>query len=232
MSIFHSKPDPFSSFAINLGPLYIERAFDYLLTKSGIEGMSRMQDEERLLQYLDYLKHGCSAAHRPTHSYSLFYKGHFYQRLANCSDQEPHKLHYWERALCYYQDYLESSHQPDESRFYAQWQTGILQDALRYPWLLVESALTTAQSIDPLRGEPRQQIIQHYMIERDWASALPHSIYAIEKYFGKSPIHIRRWFVDDDAYNWNVFYTRLTISRQLAAKDYSSNIPTYGMASH
>lgn len=232
MSIFHSKPDPFCSFSIDLGPLYIERVFDYILTKEGIEGVSRMQDADRLVKYVDYLNLCGSKAHPPAHSYELFYKGHFYQRLARCAGLEPDNLHYCETALYHYRDYLESSHQIDESRFYAQWQTGILQETMQYPWPLVEAALAKAQSIDPLRGEPIRQIIQHYMGEKKWAKALPFSCHSVEKYFNRSPIHIRRWFVDDNAYNWNVIFTRLSISRHLGTDDYSLNYPVYGMANH
>jgi hypothetical protein len=145
-----------------------------------------------------------------------FYKGHFYQQLAQHSSNIKNIQHFRERALCFYQNYLElNDDRSDESKYYAQWQTGMLQDSLCYPWLLAENSLLKASAIDPLRGEAIKKIIEHYMRYRDWSSAYHYSTIAIEQFFDKNPVARRRWFIDFAAYNQNVIRTNRFICYKL-----------------
>jgi hypothetical protein len=201
---FRSKIDPFSAFTINLGPLYVERVFDSLLTKEGIKGMGQMNGAERYALYLDYLKTNIDVHNHTQYAVTQFYKGYFDQQLAAHSIGTETARHFQEKALCYYQNYLELAERDDESRFYAQWQMGELQKRLDYPWVHVEESLQRAVAVDPLRGEPTKKIVEHYMGIREWRRAYLHSRISVERYFDRNPIAVRRWFVDPDAYNTTV----------------------------
>lgn len=201
---FRSKIDPFSAFTINLGPLYVERVFDSLLTKEGVKSVVEMNAAERFTLYLDYLKSNIDVHNHTQYAITQFYKGHFYQQLAVHSMANETVRHFQEKALCYYQNYLELAEREDESRFYAQWQMGVLQERLDYPWVQVEESLQRAVAVDLLRGEPTKKIVEHYMGIREWRRAFLHSRISVERYFDRNPIAVRRWFVDLDAYNTTV----------------------------
>ncbi len=215
MPLFRSKIDPFSSYTINLGPLYLERVFDSLLTRQGIQQVVLMSAKERFERYLDYLKKRTDPGNRVQYAVIQFYKGHFYQQLANhCSHHETAQ-HFLEKASCYYQTYLELLERQDESRYYAQWQIGMIQHMLKYPWAQTESSFLQAGAIDPLRGEACKKIVEHYMQKKDWGNAYQHSTVAMKAFFDKNPIAHRRWFIDFGAYNWNVINAHLTICYKL-----------------
>jgi hypothetical protein len=201
---FRSKIDPFSAFTINLGPLYAERVFDCLLTKEGVKAVVQMNAAERFTLYLDYLKSNINAHNHTQYAVTQFYKGYFYQQLGVHSISRETARHFQEKALCYYQNYLELAEREEESRYYAQWQTGMLQDVLNYPWSLVEESLQKATALDQLRGEAVKKIVEHYMGIREWESAYIHSKTAVENYLDKNPVAHRRWYVEFDAYNWSI----------------------------
>jgi hypothetical protein len=204
MFSFRSKIDPFSAFTINLGPLYVERVFDSLLTTEGIKSVVQMNACDRFTLYLDYLKTNIDVYNHTQYAITQFYKRHFFQQLAVHSMANETARHFQEKALCYYQNCLELTEREDESRFYAQWQMGELHDTLNYSWPQVEESLQKAAAIDLLRGEPTKKIVEHYISTREWKKAYGHSKLAVEKYLDKNPVADRRWFVHFDAYNWSV----------------------------
>ena len=201
---FRFRIDPFSAFTINLGPLYVDRVFDSLLTREGVKAVVQMTAAERFTLYLEYLKKNINVHNHTQYAVTQFYKGHFSQQLAVHSISQETARHFQEKALCYYQNYLELAEREEESCYYAQWQTGMLQDTLNYAWPLVEDSLLKAFSLDELRGEAVKKIIEHYIGTREWEKAYIHSKSAVEKYLDKNPVAHRRWFVDFDAYNWSV----------------------------
>ncbi|HXB33970.1 MAG TPA: hypothetical protein VNV35_11130 [Puia sp.] len=211
MFSFRSKIDPFSTFTINLGPLYLERVFDSLLTRGGVKGLVQMNGAERYALYMDYLKSKINVHNHTQYAVTQFYKGYFDQQLATHSIGSETVRHFQEKALCYYHNYLELAKRDDESRFYAQWQTGVLQDTLNFAWQTVEESLQKAAAIDPMRGEPIKKIVEHHIGTREWKKAYPRSKEALEKYFDKNPVAHRRWFVDFEAYNWSVLARHHTI---------------------
>lgn len=215
MILFQPKIDPFSSYTINLGPLYVERVFDSLLSRQGAKDVFRMGDIERLKNYLEYLQQKNRTNSRIQYTFIQFYKAHFYHQLAIHSSTRKNVQHFGEKALCYYQVYLEISDKIDESKYYAQWQIGMLQDKLKYPWMLVEDALLKASAIDRLRGEPIKRIIEHYILVKQWKMAHHYSEMAIDRFWDKNPVAQRRWFIDFDAYNWNIVRMHRTICNKL-----------------
>jgi hypothetical protein len=215
MALFQTKIDPFSSFTINLGPLYVERVFDSLLIRQGVNAVGCMGAAERFEHYLDYLKRKTNPKNHTQYAVTQFYKGHFYQQLANHSIQKDSGQHFREKALCYYQNYLELSARPEESRYYAQWQTGVLQNLLNYSWPLAEDSLVKASAIDGLRGEAMKRIIDHYVRTRNCKRAYPYSSIAINKFVDKNPVANRRWFVEFDAYDWSMLKTHRIICYKL-----------------
>jgi tetratricopeptide (TPR) repeat protein len=220
---FRSKIDPFSAYTINLGPLYVERVFDSLLIRLGTKSATQLNAAERYALYLDYLKNNIDVHNHTQYAITQFYKGYFYQQLACHSIGHDTARHFQEKALCYYQNYLELAHREDESRYYAQWQIGLLQDLLDYPWPLVEDSLHKATAIDPLRGEALMKVVDHYIAAKEWRSAHHHSRTAVEKYYDKNPIARRRWFVDFDAYNSTVLSRHQKITLQVTLHNSSTH---------
>jgi hypothetical protein len=212
---FRSKIDPFSAFTINLGPLYVERVFDSLLTRNGVKTVIQMNAAERFTLYLDYLKSNINVHNHTQYAVTQFYKGYFCQQLAtHCISQETAR-HFQEKALCYYQNYVELAEREEESRFYSQWQTGMLQDLLGYSWSQIEESLLKAAAIDVLRGEPIKKLIDHAVQLTDWKLAYSYSSRAVGDFYDKSPVAHRRWFVDFDAYNGKLLSTHLLICYKL-----------------
>ena len=166
---------------------------------------------DRFESYLEYLGKRIGRSSDLRYSSIQFYMGHFYQQLANYSMQIETVPHCRERALCHYQSYLKLPTRQDESRYYALWQSAILQDMLKYPWCQVENSLLKAIEIDAIRGEAVKKAIEHYIRNGNWITAYSYSTIAVKKYFNKNPIALRRWFVDIDAYNWKVINTHLLI---------------------
>lgn len=215
MSLFRKKINPFCSFTINLGPLYVERVFDSLLNLQGVKEVMRMPAPERFERYLDYLREKTTLADHEQYTLVQFYRAHFCQQLAIHSKHPEIARHWQEKALCYYQTYLELTVHINESSFYSQWQSGVLQDSLNYPWLAVESSLLKAHAFDPLRAEPLKAITDHYIQAKEWRSAYAFSQRLLKDHFDRNPAAIRRWFIDFDAYNWNVINKHLTICYKL-----------------
>ena len=215
MSFFRKKINPFSSFTINLGPLYVERVFDSVLTLEGVNEVVRMPASERFERYLEYLRKKVDIGDPEHYTLIQFYKAHFCQQLANHANHQEITRHFQEKALCYYQNYLELIGHTDESLYYAQWQTGILQDSLYYPWPLVEDSLLKAYALDPVRGEPLKKLVDYHMRVKEWKTAYSYSAIALKSHFDKNPSADRRWFLEFDAYNWNVTHKHLTICYKL-----------------
>ena len=224
MSLFSSKIDPYSSFTINLGPLYVERVFDSLLTRQGINDVNQMGNVQRFEHYLGYLRCKSNAASKGRFAAIQFYRGHFYLQLANHTNSQEFIQHYREKALCYYQTYLELGAQQDESWYYAQWQAGILQEVLHYPWAEAEEALLRASSIDKFRGEANKRIVEHYVRCRDWKTAYRFSTIAMERFLDKNPVAHRQWFIDFDAYNWQVLRIHRVIAYKLRLQQDKNSI--------
>jgi hypothetical protein len=234
MSFFRSNINPFCSFTIDLGPLYVERVFDSLLTLDGVKNVIRMDPVDRFERYLTYLRGKTGVSTREEYSFIQFYKGHFYQQLAEHLATPEYRQHIREKALCAYQAYLELVGHLDESHYYAQWQTGVLQDLLKYPWPQVEESLLFAGAVDPMRGEASKRLIDQYIRQKQWKSAYALSSIAMSHFFDKNPAAKRAWFIDFNAYNWNVPNKHLTICYKLRylreAQETYSRMQTYETA--
>lgn len=230
MLLLRSKIEPFCAFTIDLGPQYVERVFDSLLTRQGIKQVVLMPAASRLERYLELLHGEVHHSGRRRYAIIQFYIAHFYQQLAGVlaqsgvsrqsgapgeSVESDTGRHFREKAICHYESYLELAEDSAESRFYARWQSGLLQYELDYPWSQVEAALLKATTSDPLRGEPLKNLIDHYCRSKSWRTAYSLSVLAMKTYFGQNPAAHRRWFVDFAAYDWHLLQNHLTICYKL-----------------
>jgi hypothetical protein len=207
--------NPFSEFAISLGPAYIERLFDALLIKSGLIDLRQLPDAARLEKYILLLKNKSPNCSQREYLFIQFYTAHFYHQLSEHSPKEKDKKEFRQTALSYYRSYLDLTTGSEESRFYAQWQTGTLQILLCCPWTVAHESFLKANRIDPLRGEPIQNIITHFTMVKDWENAYLYSLFSKCHYFNRNPIAVRRWYVDFDSYNWNVLDNHIRICTHL-----------------
>src|SRR6185312_6281970 len=145
MFLLHSKIEPFCAFTIDLGPQYVERVFDSLLTRQGMKQVVLMPAADRLKRYLELLHREVHHSGRRRYAIIQFYIAHFCQQLAGLSGQSGASRqagapgesvqpdtgrHFREKAICHYESYLELAEDNAESRFYAHWQSAVLQYGL------------------------------------------------------------------------------------------------------
>lgn len=199
-----SKIDVFSSFSVNLGPLYVERVLDCLVGQRQRRHLTCIPDEQRYLLYLEYLKSLPLKGSKAKSGMIHFYLGHFSQQLF---------MH--EEALNFYEHYLAVNIRSDESKYYGLWQAALLKEKLGHPWAKAEVLLLKAHAVDLCRGESIKEIIRHYSEDRNWHLAYSYSYVATKQFFDRNPIAIRRWFVDFDAYNWKVLDSHFRICYKL-----------------
>ena len=214
MGLFLHKLNPFTEFTISQGPLYVDRLFDCLLAKEGIRDIDEMNTTTRLECYLDLLRRRIVKCTRTEYPFIQFYTAHFCQQMADNAVKSAKQ--WYENALSHYQLYLGLTKGTEESRYYAQWQTGRLQDLSHHPWAMVNESLLKANAIDPLRGESINNIVHHYVSTGDWENAYSYSKFAKNRFYSRNPIANRRWHIDFDCYNGNLLDTHIIICNNLA----------------
>lgn len=209
------KPNPFTEYTINLGPLYVERLFDSILLKAGVKDIKGDSVTGRMEGYLSILEQRAQKGGARERLFIHFYTAHFSQQAAQHSGDTETLRNYRKQALLHYQAYLKLTNGTDESRYYSQWQMGRIQHSLSYPWPIVKESLLSANVVDPFRGESIQDIIHHYISFEDWRSAYTYSQFAVSRFFNKNPIAKRRWHVSPGCYNGKVLDTHITICKNL-----------------
>lgn len=217
MLLFQSKIEAYCAFTVNLGPLYVERVFDSVLTRQGIKDIVKMASVRRLNLYLQYLHEKSRYQSRNHFAFNQFYIGHFSHQLALHSKLTENNCHLKEKAICHYETYLDIAKDTAESRFYAQWQLAILQSQTGYHWRDIEKSLSKAVNLDNLRGEPLKELVAHYCYTKAWKKAYHLSRILVERHFEKSPSAVRRWFVDPTVYDWHIIQNHRTICQKIGA---------------
>jgi hypothetical protein len=182
ISLFSHKPNPYSEFTISLGPAYTERLFDTMLMKNGSKGIYKMGISDRLKMCIELLKQEARKNSQKEYIFILFYTAHFYQQLAEHSLELHQQNECRESALSYYHSYLELSNGSEESRFYAQWQSGRLLGHLYYPWTITKESLLKAHSLDPLRGEPIKDMVAHCIASKRWEEVYSYPLAFAQHY--------------------------------------------------
>jgi hypothetical protein len=215
MRLFLHKLDPCTKLTLELGPQYAERLFEVLLIKDGVDHLHTMSNLQRWERCIELLKKKTARGNRKELPFVQFYMAHFYQQLSGCPMERECAARYREDALHYYRSYLIAAEGTVETRYYAQWQTGILQDQLGYHWHHIRESLLKANAIDPIRGESIKSLVLHYMSAGEWPAAYTYSQFARNNFFNRNPIAVRRWYVDFDSYNGNLLERHIAICNQL-----------------
>jgi pentatricopeptide repeat protein len=209
MKLFGNNIDPFSEFTINLGPAYISRLFEMLLIKKGVADVHKLSYSDRLQKYIDLLETNNQKGNHTKRAIICFYLAHFNHQLADNLSES--KIKFYEKAIYHYQSYLKLTKGAEQSKFYAQWQVGMLLDYLQYPWAAAQDELLKARTIDLCRGEAIKKIIDHYLSTEEWPIAYLFSSYSIEHFYDRNPIASRCWYVDFNCYNWKVLDTQIQV---------------------
>ena len=223
MHLFSHKLNPFCSSSVNLGPVYMERLFECLLIKRGQLDIRFLQHSDKLKLFLQYLKDHTAKARQGEKRFVSFYFAYFLQQWIRWSAESPACGPIRLEAMGHYRHYLKSAEESEESRYYSQWQIGLLSDQLHYPWQTVQKELLQAGAIDPTRGEGIREIIAHYVSLQDWENAYVFSSYACLHHFDKNPIATRRWFVDWVSYSWRVLEMHCVICCRLNYREEAEN---------
>lgn len=215
MHLFTNTLNPFTVSSVNLGPVYMERLFECLLIKKGQHDISFLPRVDKIKLFLQYLKDNAAKASGNEKRFISFYVAYFLQERARLSAHSAGMASERLEVLQQYRHYLKSAKEREESKYYSQWQIGLLSDQLHYPWQTVQKELLQAGAVDPLRGEGIREIIAHYVSLEDWENAYVFSSYARLHHFNKNPIAIRRWYVDLESYSWRVLATHYVICSNL-----------------
>ncbi|HWK07370.1 MAG TPA: hypothetical protein VNS58_27245 [Puia sp.] len=164
------------------------REFNYFLTL-----WSKMQKNNRNAAY----------------GYDLF-AGYYFFKIALRLPREEDARDYYQFALEYYGRFLKSANQDKDSRYFIQWQMGLIQDRLDGDWKEVKSLLLKASKTHAGRGEAMLYIIKHYVGLQDWDMAYKFSLPARKRYHGKQPVNCQ-WFTDPELYDWKILNLHASI---------------------
>ncbi|WP_188937834.1 hypothetical protein [Puia dinghuensis] len=185
---------------IRLGPEHLERRisarFGDQINSGKRSGAYRQLIEETETGYP--YKHGRKFRVKS------FYLGYLYHQLARLTEDVDKKRRFLECALTHYQNFIQRKGN-DEEQFFACLSAGILLQALDQPWPEAEEIFLAAYELYPQRGEPIDQIIQHYLSIQQWPIAFLFSSSAKDQFYGKLPDQ-GNWGIDKSFYNWRVLH--------------------------
>ena len=142
----------------------------------------------------------------------IFYSAQNYYTAATHSSNEFSKVNCLKNALRYYEKRANLAPSSlnniveREEQAYAQQQIGTVLEELHYPWPKVQEALIKSHMLDPLRGEPIMQILQHYMATKEWSEGYKLSLFAVNEFHGKSPLGQRFIGIEPAIYNWQFLW--------------------------
>jgi len=144
--------------------------------------------------------------------------GYLYQEAGKRSVDASRKSSYLEAALIHYELFLRDGrrHSPD-TRYFAQWQIGVIRQATGTAWPSVEKSLLQALEYDTSRAEALKAIVTTRYNQQEWRIAYIYSSYCAEQYLDRRPKN-RCWVVDDDFYHWKLLRYHIPILLKLQKK--------------
>lgn len=196
----------FSNDSIKEGPQHIESLFNLLIPQNS---------EFRVIEYIKVLETSFGKLNASKRQLMSFYKGFFYQKAANLESNDNEKQILYKTALFNYDAFLREKTGPSDIQYYAQWQAGLLQESLHYPWFQIQDTLLKARSLDPIRAEAHTKLIRYHLSKSNWPQAYVFNSFSKEYYYNNSPEHIRKWQIDPSCYSWRVLDKQLLICSML-----------------
>jgi len=207
MELYTTSPNIFSDHSIAEGPQYIEHLFELLVGGANRPLFDHISVLEKLSQKVNAKKR----------ILILFYKGYYYQRTITTQGNDSEKADTNKKALANYEAFLREKVGPPEIQYYAQWQAGLLQESLHYPWRQVQYTLLKARPLDPLRAEAHTRLIRHYLKESNWPLSYLFNSFSKEHFYNNCPA--RKWGIDPSCYNWRILDKQWAICAALGNKE-------------
>lgn len=119
-----------------------------------------------------------------------------------------------QKSLKHYEQFLDGKADQSEVKYFAQWQLGLVKEALGYQWIEVERTLLEASKYNLDRGEAMRHIVGHYRNIKEYGFAYIYSSIAKKQYFNKfSPT--MAWFADASYYRWKILNYHASICSNL-----------------
>jgi hypothetical protein len=155
----------------------------------------------------------------PSGGDTSFILGYLHQEAGKrCADTDQKRC-YYEAALVHYEIFLQGrGRHNSDTRYFAQWQTGLIEQSLGHAWPLVEKGLLLALEYDASRAEALKAIITARYNQQEWRIAYIYSSHCVEQYLGRRP-EGRYWGVDDDLYHWKLLRYHIPILLKLQKKE-------------
>lgn len=217
---FHSNLFKLLTANIAAGPEYVESIFEKLV---GLPvGAS---ETERYLAYIDYLQTNQGKAKKPHYNKVAFLFGYLNEQTALHTGKKT-KDSYKELAFAYYQDFLSFGKACPDTRYYAMWKSGKMQEALGTPWSKVLVTYQSTLELDPIRGEAVGEIIDHYFTASEWRIAYQFSSYCKRVFLNNNPAGLRKWQVNPAFYDWKILDYHVPVCVALRKREEAKE--TYG----
>jgi hypothetical protein len=149
---------------------------------------------------------------------AYFLKGFLFQRAAflNCNDTEA--IPWLTEALYGYQAYLSARLIRPTLAFYAQWQAGILMEALGQTWTDVQSNLMSATRYRRDRAEGCMHVVKHYRSAGENGFAYMFTTIAKEMFHGIE-LEDLSWSADPYLNRWKIMNYHMSTCNRLGMKD-------------
>ena len=192
MELYTNSPNIFSSKSIAEGPEYIEKLFELL-----IGGPNRP-----IFEYISIIEKLSQKVNVKKRILLLFYKAYFLQKAMAAESSDSEKVSLGKRALASYEVFLREKSATPEIRYYAQWQMGLLQESLDYPWPQVQYTLLKARPLNTTRAEAHTKLVRHYLRESNWPLAYLFNSFSTEQFYNHYPSG--SWGIDLSCYNWRI----------------------------
>jgi hypothetical protein len=204
------------------GPVEVKSAFEKMLNGSPKANHSKT----KFIEFATLLN--SMRLNKKESGFKFFLTAYFNQNAGvHCSDED-RRRNLFEESLNDYQAFQSNGLKTGiDIRYFAQWQIGVLQQALKKGTFLAEESLLKTMEYDPARGEAIREIIVTYSKDKNWPIANIYSSYCVLKLLGKAPMN-RKWFIDFPFYKWKIlkyhFIILMNLNKVEEAKEYAHEL--------
>jgi hypothetical protein len=203
---------------IRLGPLAIETELAKMTVP--IDHESRRQPN-KYIHYVEWIQNRkFSKKYSPDRTFLL---GYFLQQAGINSIIPTERENFFTQSIVQYQSFLSSDKNGNaDMRYFAQWQTGVLQHSLGTRWPVVEGSYLRSLEYDTTRAEALKEVLNYRCTNQEWRIAYIYSSYCIDQFLEKIPAN-KYWHIDPAFYNWKILKYHIPILMAIREKEKAKN---------
>lgn len=199
---------------IRLGPQGIE-------TELATTTASLDQKPNKYIHYVELIRNIKFSKKNPTSR--AFLLGYFLQQVGIHCNIPTEREDFFKQSLVQYQSFLSSGkNENPDTHYFAQWQTGVLQQSFGVKWPVVEGSYLRSLEYDTTRAEALKEILNYRCTNQEWRIAYIYSSYCIDEFLGKIPAN-KYWYIDPSFYNWKILKYHIPILIAIRKKEEAKN---------